>query len=246
MERPVILTRPKPEARSDRPVSGPDRDSAWLILITCAVLTLFYYGARTDVIGVRLTPRVWFPMTFQPLSFICSSLAAGGLLGLVPLAWARLRLGLGWRELGLGAGEVRRGVAWLAIGVPVALLAGWAAAVSPAARAVYPLDPHLTSAPGPFAVHALGQLVYSVAWELLFRGVLLVGLSRPLGFRAANAIQTALSVIAHFGRPFAETLAAIPAGLACGGIARTTRSIWYVVLIHWVVGLARDWFILRS
>jgi len=51
--------------------------------------------------------------------------------------------------------------------------------------------------------------------------------------------------VAHFGRPLTETLAAIPAGLAFGGIARQTRSIWYVVVIHLVVGAAQDWFIVQ-
>jgi membrane protease YdiL (CAAX protease family) len=56
-------------------------------------------------------------------------------------------------------------------------------------------------------------------------------------------VQTALSVVAHFSRPFPETVAAIPAGLAFGGIARQTRSLWYVAIIHWGVGTAQDWFI---
>jgi len=125
------------------------------------------------------------------------------------------------------------------------MLAGWASAGKPLTQAVYPLNPALRPEATSFLAHLTGQLAYYVGWELLFRGVLLFGLERRFGFAAANMIQTALSVIAHFGRPVTETLAALPAGLAFGGIAHRTRSIWYVVIIHLVVGAAQDWFIVR-
>ena len=89
-------------------------------------------------------------------------------------------------------------------------------------------------------------MLYYCGWEILFRGVLLAGLTRRFGFATANIIQTALSVIAHFGRPFTETAAAIPGGLAFGGVARHTGSVWYVIIIHWAVGMAQDWFIISG
>ena len=104
----------------------------------------------------------------------------------------------------------RQGLVWLAVGVPVALLAGWLSSADPVMRAVYPLDPTLQPRLASFIQHIAGQLVYYVAWELLFRGVLLFGLEKRLGFAGANIVQTALSTVAHFGRPLPETLAAIP------------------------------------
>ena len=77
----------------------------------------------------------------------------------------------------------------------------------------------------------------------MFRGVILFGLRKHVGGATANAIQTALSVLAHFGRPFEETLSAIPAGLVFGAIDLRVGSIWYVAIIHWVVGVALDWWV---
>ena len=221
----------------------PDTRPAWVILVAMIALTQFYYWTRADTIGVTAAGRGWVEMTQQPLSMLQHNLAAGLILGLLPLLCARKLCGMGLRDLGLGIGRPTRGLVWLAIGIPVAILAAKLSSAQPEMRAVYPLDPGLTTSAGPFARHAGLQFVYYSAWEILFRGILLYGLKDRFGFASANIIQTALSVVAHFGRPFTETASAIPAGLAFGGIARHTGSVWYVVIIHWAVGVAQDWFI---
>ena len=43
-----------------------------------------------------------------------------------------------------------------------------------------------------------------------------------------------------------ETLAAAPAGLIFGAVDLKVGSIWYVALLHWVVGVSMDWFILTT
>ncbi|MGQ0702042.1 MAG: lysostaphin resistance A-like protein, partial [Gemmatimonadales bacterium] len=151
--------------------------------------------------------------------------------------------GLSWRELGLGVGSWRWGVALVCIGAPLAVLAGRIGAGNAAMRAVYPLDAPF--AEHRFALYAALQLLYFGAWEVLFRGVLLFGTRRRWGDAGANALQTALSVTAHFGRAMNETIAAFPAGLLFGWIGLRLNSIWYVALLHWLVGVSMDWFILR-
>jgi membrane protease YdiL (CAAX protease family) len=228
-----------------RDLAGDADRSLGLILIAVVVMTVFYYRSRVDVIAVGDPAEGFRAMTGPALGFLRHNLAALAMVGLLPLAAARLICGLRPADVGLTPGRVGAGLRWLAIGAPLAVTAAWLSADEPVMRAVYPLNralqPHL---PG-FAAHVAGQLAYYVAWELLFRGILLFGLERRLGFAGANVVQTALSTLAHFGRPLPETLAAIPAGLAFGGIARHTRSIWYVVIIHLVVGAAQDWFIVR-
>ena len=226
-------------------VKNTPRDTrpAWVILVAMIALTQFYYWTRADTIGVTAVGRGWVEMTRQPVSMLQYHLAAGLILGALPLLCARKLCGLGLKDLGLGLGRPVKGLVWLAIGIPVAVLAAKLSSVQPEMRAVYPLDPGLTAATGPFARHAGLQFIYYSGWEILFRGILLYGLKDRFGFAAANIIQTALSVVAHFGRPFTETASAIPAGLAFGGVARQTGSVWYVVIIHWAVGVAQDWFI---
>ncbi|MBE0567368.1 MAG: CPBP family intramembrane metalloprotease [Krumholzibacteria bacterium] len=228
----------------ERQVPGLDRSSG-LILVAVFTLTVFYYRLRTDTIGVTGGDGGLSAMTGPVLSFMQHNLAALVVLGLLPLAAARWLCGLSLRDAGLGLGRWRPTLIWTAIGVPVALLLGGLSAADPVMRSVYPLEVGLKPAMPGFLAHMAGQLAFYLGWELLFRGVLLGGLTRRFGFAGANTIQTALSVIAHFGRPLPETLAAIPAGLAFGGVARRTGSIWPVVIIHLAAGAAQDWFIVE-
>ena len=173
-------------------------------------------------------------------------LVDAGEANLIPLVAARWLTGLDLRGLGLGLGRWRIGLGCLAVGIPLAILAGWIAARSPAMRAVYPLDPSLRAEPLAFARGASLQFLYFGAWEVLFRGVLLFGLVGTLGETGAIFGQTGLSVTAHFGRAINETFAALPAGLGFGWVTLRLQSIWYIAVIHWVAAVSMDWFILTT
>jgi len=84
-----------------------------------------------------------------------------------------------------------------------------------------------------------------VALEFFFRGFILQGLRRALG---ANAIFVMLIpyCMIHFGKPFAETIGAIGAGLVLGTLAMRTRSIWGGVVIHVGVAISMDLLALRG
>lgn len=234
---------PGTRAMSSTPAGGtryPER----LVLVATAVLCVFHYWVRADVVGVFSVARGWSPLTPGLLPPVLHFVGAGLLLGVLPVAAATLTSGRSLRELGLGIGRWRVGLLWVGVGLPLALLAGAVGSAAEPMRAVYPLDPGATTQPGQFIPYALVQLLYYGAWEVLFRGVLLFGLAGSLGAGPANATQTALSVLAHFGRAWSETLAALPAGLLFGWLTLRLRSIWYVAVIHWVVGVSCDWFIL--
>lgn len=89
-----------------------------------------------------------------------------------------------------------------------------------------------------------------VPTELLFRGFLVIGLSRiiqPLGVTPATgqlALNTAGPVLPmivwyasiHFGRPLGETISSLFGGYILGVLALSTRSIWGGLFIH--IGIA--------
>ena len=212
-----------------------------LLLVVTLALLVFYYLGRVDTIGVYSESRGWTAMTLPPLSSPLHYLASAAVLGAVPLLFAWRLSGARLSQLGLGLGDWRRGLALLAFGIPLAVLAGWIASREPAMRAVYPLDPEL--ARGNFLAYAVLQMLYIGAWEVLFRGVLLFGLRGIWTEHGANALQTSLSVVAHFGRAINETFSAFPAGVVFGWVTVRVGSIWYIAVIHWVVGVSMDWFI---
>ena len=213
-----------------------------LLLAVTAVLFLFYYFGRADTVGVGAMGRGWTPMTGPALPAPLHYALSVGLLGLIPLFLAWKLSGGTLHQLGLGLGDWRRGLLVLAAGLPLAVLAGWIASRDPAMRGVYPLDEAL--ARSRFPAYAGLQLLYIGAWEVLFRGVLLFGLRGRWGDGGANALQTSLSVVAHFGRAVSETFSALPAGFVFGWVGLRVGSIWYVTLVHWVVGVSMEWFIL--
>jgi membrane protease YdiL (CAAX protease family) len=214
-----------------------------LVLAATGALLAFYYIGRADVIGVSSATRGWAAMTLRALPDGAHFTVAAVLLAVVPVVAARRLTGLSLEQLGLGPGNVRAGLILLLAGAPLAVLAGALGAASPAMRAVYPLFP--LAAHHGFVAYALLQFLYFGAWEVLFRGVLLFGLRRDHGDGSANALQTALSVTAHFGRAINETASALPAGLVFGWVDLKLGSIWYVAMLHWLVGVSMDWFILH-
>jgi membrane protease YdiL (CAAX protease family) len=217
-----------------------------LVLIGAVLpLTVWHYLARADRLATGHGDG-WTAMTGTPLPAWLHFALSAILLAVLPVVVARLATGKSLPELGLGLGDVRRGLGWLAFGLPLAILAGRIGAADPSIRAVYPLDPTLTAAPREFLTHTAAQWLYFGAWEVLFRGVLLFGLKDRLGTWPAIVLQTALSVLAHFSRPLPETASAIPAGIVFGWVTLRTGSIWYIAIIHWLEGVALNWFIVTG
>ncbi|WP_375447413.1 type II CAAX prenyl endopeptidase Rce1 family protein [uncultured Fibrella sp.] len=112
-------------------------------------------------------------------------------------------------------------------------------------------------------VTALGyELAYGwdfVPTELLFRGFLVIGLSRILqrnvpgpttGWSGLAKPGPVLPMIVwyatiHFGRPLGETISSLFGGYILGVLALSTRSIWGGLLIHigiaWLMEAAAFW-----
>lgn len=80
---------------------------------------------------------------------------------------------------------------------------------------------------------------YYVAFEFFYRGVMLRGF-RSLGMSAAITLQTTCAFMVHLGKPTIEVWASIPASIVLGWLAWRTKSIWYGVAIHYLVGIAND------
>ncbi len=101
---------------------------------------------------------------------------------------------------------------------------------------------------------------FFLAIEFIFRGYLLFGLAGvrddgvaragdgvtgPFFFhRYALLIQMLGYTAWHLGKPQPELWGTVVWGLAAGAIAYTARSLWPVILAHWLFNVAMDWQIL--
>ncbi|MFH1084920.1 MAG: CPBP family intramembrane glutamic endopeptidase, partial [Chloroflexota bacterium] len=127
---------------------------------------------------------------------------------------------------------------------PIGVVVIYLGATDPGLQAEYPLAKSLVPTPWAFAALELYYLVYYWGWEFFFRGFMLFGIERAAGPVLAVGVTILASTLAHIGKPSGETFAAIIAGVIGGYVALRTRSILYPILLHWLLGVATDVFVL--
>jgi uncharacterized protein len=89
----------------------------------------------------------------------------------------------------------------------------------------------------------MAYLLQFVAVEFFFRGFLLHGLKYRFGFYSIF-IMTVPYCLVHIGKPFAETMAAIVAGVILGTLSLKSRSIVMGIIIHYSIAISMDVFAL--
>ncbi len=169
----------------------------------------------------------------------------------LPLLLSKLTRGAFHRSYGLGLGNAREGFFVSAVFLAVMLPAVYGAAQFKTFTSHYPLGGQgafTLSLPGGktevsytlFALYEAGYLAYFVAWEFFFRGWMLNGLLKRWGRAGAILIPTLPFVLMHFGKPEAEALGSIVAGVALAILALRTRSFWYGALLHGLIAVSMD------
>jgi membrane protease YdiL (CAAX protease family) len=126
---------------------------------------------------------------------------------------------------GFQLGDWRKGLVYTAIGCLVTAVILWIAIDLPGISAYY--APRVQNAlPYPLRI-----AIDLLDWEFFFRGFLLFSLAEICG-PYAILIQAVPFTMAHYGKPYIETLSCIFGGAAFGYIAWKTRSFLYPYLIH--------------
>ena len=92
------------------------------------------------------------------------------------------------------------------------------------------------------------ELIYFVQFfglEFFFRGFLVHSLKPTLGIYSIFAMTVPYCMI-HFGKPPAETLSAIAAGILLGWLSYRNGNIWMGLLLHCAVAFSMDIFALYN
>lgn len=218
------------------------------ILVTAALaLILPRYFGQTQTFQksqwlVAATSHLPYPDLHPHLYWAAFKLVNYGLL---PALCIYLVLGQKLRDFGLRF--VREPKVWL-------LYAAMVAAVVPMAYLASTTDSFLRTYPKyPGAgASVTGLLLWELAYafqflmlEFFFRGFLIFSLARYIGSLALFVMIVPYAMI-HFGKPLAECLGSILAGIALGTISLRTGSIYGGVLVHCAVAWSMDLFALHA
>lgn len=137
----------------------------------------------------------------------------------------------------------------------LSLPAFWLGAQDQSMRALYPLYRPFPDT-GSFVLYELTALPFFIAVEFIFRGFLLFGLGDARGdeieaaggaykrvfylSKYALLIQMLSYTAWHLGKPVPELWGTLIWGLAAGATAYAIRSIWPLVLAHWLLNVFLD------
>jgi membrane protease YdiL (CAAX protease family) len=147
-------------------------------------------------------------------------------------------------SLGLTLGRTRLGLFILAVGVPIAIISGFIGSRDQEMRRLYPFSKKACANLATFMLYEASYLVlYYLAWEFAFRGLLFFPFIPAIGLLPALAVQTIVSTLYHIGHPDSEVFASLGAGFIFGLIAYTTHSILYTTVLHAAAGISTDTFL---
>ncbi len=218
----------------DRP---NDRKTTIILLVTPFLLTLYSYFGLSQFYDVRLVNYFTASLLSGFYRDYYNFLAAFFLLGLIP----GLLIKLGFREklktYGLRAGDYKSGLKAVAFSLPVVLVASWLPSRQLDFEQEYSAFMDNPLSFKTFTIYAAAFFIYYLAFEFFFRGFLLYGLKPAVGSLNSLLIQTIPCCLVHVGKPLNEVLAAIVASLIFGYLALRTESVWYGIIIHWLVGV---------
>ena len=184
--------------------------------------------------------------------------AGGILLVLVPIVIIKFGFKQSLSDYGLGlpARGRRRLAWWTFLTVTLVVLPFfWVGAQDKDMCDVYPFFRSFANA-GQFLLYELTYLPFFIAIEFIFRGYLLFGLAGVRDeevkgggdglpgvfyfYRYALLIQMLSYTAWHLGKPLPELWGTLVWGLAAGATAYAVRSIWPIVLSHWLLNVFLD------
>lgn len=146
---------------------------------------------------------------------------------------------------GFGLGEAKRGALYLVVATVIggAVMFFWTSRNADI-QAEYPLfapgpgDPPLEMAR--FAGYEAAYFLFFLCGEAAMRGMLLFGLERRLGGKAAIAITALIQTVWHLGKPLAELAIAPIWGVVIGAVNLRLRSFWWMLIFHWLTNVILD------
>lgn len=225
-------------------INSKDLDIYLIMGFTPLLLSVYYYFGYGSFLKANIP---FFTENYygDVYAYITQFAVFFVLMLVIPAIYLKFKMHGNFADYGLGAGNVKSGLKLLAICIPIILAVLYFGTDAPDVKSEYPLAKSLHQHREMIIWYHLAYVaLYYVAWEFFFRGFLLFGLKDRFGVFNAILIQTVSSCLIHLGKPAGETIGAIFVGILFGIFAYRTRSIWYVFILHIIMGLSTDLYII--
>jgi membrane protease YdiL (CAAX protease family) len=220
------------------------RKATLILLSTPVILTTFrYYGTKTFYL-VHLAPAFSLFGNDELTSALYTFSSSLILLGLFPALMIRFVFHEPLSLYGVRLGDWRLGLKAFLILAPAMMALTFPSSRMESFTAEYPLYKGAGASPSNFMFYSLVYLAHYLGWEFFFRGYMQFGLRNGLGDWNAILIQTLASCLVHIGKPDAEIYSSILGGIVWGMIVLRTRSLLPALLLHWLLGISLDAFII--
>jgi membrane protease YdiL (CAAX protease family) len=223
--------------------SGENRKPTIILLLTPFILTTWkYYCTRTFYLNELASTFVLFNDP-QRTAELYTFFSAFVLFGVVPYLIIRFVFKERISSYGLQLGDWRFGLKAFLVLAPIFVMASYSSINNPEFLAEYPLFKGAAASPSVFLSHIFAYLFFYIGWETYFRGFMQFGLRESMGDWQSILVQTAVSCLLHIGKPAGEIYGAIIGAVVWGIMAFRARSIVFIILLHFLLGVSLDFFI---
>ncbi len=150
------------------------------------------------------------------------------------------------KKLGLQTGNYKLGILLVLIGIPITAILVYISTRDPKLKEQYPFSKSACQNLKKFILYEISYLLFFyIAWEFTFRGAFLFSLSELMGHSNTGIIvailtQSIIATIYHLGHPTLEIFGALLGSIIFGVIAYFTKSIFYSLVLHALLGILND------
>ena len=211
-----------------------------IIILASTLLLTFHRYFGSSEFAVKTFPGI---SDYSAAAFMFA--AAFILLGVLPLLNVKFIFKEPLAEYGFQLGDWKLGLKQIIIFYPlISILLLYPSSHTAEMINFYPLDSEAGNSIFSFLrFQFLRVFLFYTVWEFFFRGFMLFGLRRYVGDWVAICIQTIPSCLWHIGMPAGEIFASIFGGILFGAMALKTKSIFYPFVLHCLIGITLDFFI---
>ena len=171
------------------------------------------------------------------------------LFWLTPFLITKYYLRIKFSELGLGFPYNKQALMICAVAYSAVIASTYFSSQDPLISSEYPLSKLIGTSWMVFIAYQSAYLFYFIAYEIFYRGYLQFGLkgenSEAKEIVIIILIQTVLTTLFHTGKPTPEIISAAAFGPVFGYVAFRYNSIWYGMIIHFVMNVFLDLFSLH-